>query len=69
MREKPASEMSDAELFAELNRLSKRWDKVRRLLDEAGGAGGSPGEWLSERMGEIEAEMEHREKEKGRANA
>lgn len=57
---KRAREMTDAELLAELNVLGRKWDDLRAALEESGGASGSPGEWIYERMGEIETEQRRR---------
>jgi hypothetical protein len=53
----PAKYLTDEALAKELKRLGKQWDAVR--ADDCGG-GGSPGEWLWERMGEIEHEIARR---------
>ncbi|MGX7708021.1 hypothetical protein [Methylobacterium sp. Gmos1] len=52
--------MSDADLIAEDQNLAREWREMRQSLDECGGASGSPGEWLWERMGELEAELKRR---------
>lgn len=49
-----------AELIAEHRRLGGEWDALRASLDECGGRSGSPGEWLIERMGEIETTLSRR---------
>jgi hypothetical protein len=54
-----ATEMSASEIIAELSRLGDQWDALR--LDEDG-HGGSPGEWMIERMGELETEQTRRKK-------
>lgn len=56
----PARQMSDNELDAELRELFAKWDDLRKDLEESGGMSGSPGEWLVERMDEIEAEKSRR---------
>ena len=55
--EKPAKLMSSTEIIAERVRLNKEWDDYRRDLD---GHQGSPGEWMIERMGELNTEMKRR---------
>ena len=47
----PAKYMKDGAIAAEMKRLHKRWDAVERE------GGGSPGEWMAERMGELEHEQ------------
>lgn len=49
--------MSVDALRKERKRLSDKIDAIRRSLE---GAAGSPGEWIIERLGEIEAELEER---------
>jgi hypothetical protein len=58
---KPARDMTDSDLAAEMTDLGKQWDDMRRALDECGGMSGSPGEWMWERMAEIEAEQKSRQ--------
>ena len=55
-----AATMSDADLAAELVYREKEWDDMRAALDECGGMSGSPGEWLAERMEELEHEQKRR---------
>ena len=50
----PAVNMKDAAIERELTRLRKKWD----TLDREGG--GSPGEWMIERIGELEHEQRQR---------
>jgi hypothetical protein len=50
--------MTDAEIEAELTSLDGQWDALRASDDE--GHGGSPGESLIERMGELETEQKRR---------
>lgn len=50
--------MTDDEIAAELKKLSDDWGKLRAELDE--GHGGSPGEWMVERMGALETEQKRR---------
>ena len=52
------SYVSDSDLENELAKLQKQWDESRSSDDE--GHGGSPGEWMVERMGEIETERKRR---------
>jgi hypothetical protein len=54
---RPVRELSDLELAAELTERGNDWDAVR-ADDE--GHGGSPGEWIIERIDEIEAEIKRR---------
>jgi hypothetical protein len=55
--------MTDAEIATELKSLGKRWDESRSRSDDEG-HGGSPGEWMIERMGELEEEQRRRLKGK-----
>jgi hypothetical protein len=57
---RPATLMSDILLHAELKRLETWFDHVTEQLRNSGGASGSPGEWLVERMDEIETELKRR---------
>ena len=50
----PAKYLKDAAIAAEMKRLHKRWDSIDRE------GGGSPGEWMVERMGELEHEQSRR---------
>lgn len=54
----PARHMKDDAITWELARLAKRWSDLRSGNDELGG--GSPGEWMAERMDELETEQERR---------
>lgn len=56
---KPASQMTDAAIAKELDTLEKEWDEFRSGDDDDYG-GGSPGEWMVERMGELEQEQKRR---------
>ena len=60
MIEKPATEMTTAELHAELTALK---DQLREIFTdpEYEGHGGSPCEWIVERMDELETEIKRRE--------
>ena len=53
--------MTDDEISLELEALGKRWDAFR---EDDEGHGGSPGEWMVERMGELEAEQKRRKRRK-----
>lgn len=57
---KPAYMLSDAQINAEEAWLGREWDEMRDALDESGGPSGSPGEWIWERLGELETEMRRR---------
>lgn len=54
---KPATQMTDEEISSELSEVGKRWDSLR---EDEEGHGGSPGEWMIERMGELETEQARR---------
>lgn len=51
-----AIDMSDDEITNELGELSAKWGDLRKELEECGGHSGSPGEWMVERMDELETE-------------
>jgi hypothetical protein len=53
----PLARMTDDQLAAELKLLGDQWDESHK--DEEG-HGGSPGEWIVERMGELETEQKRR---------
>lgn len=55
---RPARVLSDSEICDELDSLEKKW-KASRSGDEEG-HGGSPGEWMVERMDELETEQRRR---------
>lgn len=55
---KPAAKLTDAEIARELVDLGVKWKEFRDDLDE--GHGGSPGEWMVERMDELETEQKRR---------
>lgn len=59
---KPASQMLDNQIDDELHTLGIKWDAFQADIGE--GYGGSPGEWMVERMGELETEQRRRKKEK-----
>ena len=51
------SEMSNALLYRQLDDLVVKWNKVREGNE---GMGGSPGEWIVERMADLERELDRR---------
>lgn len=55
---RPATALTDDEIARELDDLEARWKTSRRGDDE--GHGGSPGEWIVERMDELETEQKRR---------
>ena len=57
MREKSARRMTDDAIAAELARLGKEFDE---FCDGLEGMSGSPGEWMVERMDELETERRRR---------
>lgn len=56
-REQPARLMTDDQIKAELEKLRIDFCNFREGLD---GMSGSPGEWMTERMGELETERVRR---------
>jgi hypothetical protein len=55
----PARNLDDADLVAELNDVERQWDEY--FTDpEFEGHGGSPGEWMAERMDELRTEIVRR---------
>lgn len=56
---KPAAQMTTPELSAEWRARCAEWDCMMRRRDHDG-HGGSPGEWLWERLGELEQELRRR---------
>ena len=44
-------------IHAELEKLAREWDEFRAECD---GMAGSPGEWMIERMDELETELKRR---------
>lgn len=52
--------MHDLWIAAELERLDRAWIRVGEALAESGGSQGSPGEWIIERMDELETELRRR---------
>jgi hypothetical protein len=57
MRRKPARQMTDDAIAAELTQLGKEFDDFREGLE---GMAGSPGEWMVERMDELNTERRRR---------
>lgn len=58
MKFAPVGRMTLAEIEAELKSLGDEWDEFATSDDE--GHGGSPGEWMIERMGALEQEQKRR---------
>lgn len=58
---KSAAAMTDGEIAAELEALDRQWSELRAALEESGGHSGSPGEWMVERMWELEGEQNRRD--------
>lgn len=56
--ERPIERMTDAEITVELVQLGAKWGASRAGHDE--GHGGSPGEWMVERMGALETAQKRR---------
>lgn len=56
----PARDLTDAELANELARVDELWTELKADLEESGGHGGAPGEWMVERMDEIATEQSRR---------
>lgn len=59
----PASDLTDRELLEEQGRVEKLWDQMHEPDDDGElfeGHGGSPGEWMVERMDEIATEQARR---------
>lgn len=55
-----ASQMTTEEIRKEQDLLSRKWDDLFTKYDNEDGHGGSPGEWLWERLGELEHELKKR---------
>lgn len=55
-----ASEMSDQAIAAEMTVRERQWEEMMAPLEESGGASGSPGEWLTERLDELDTEIQRR---------
>ena len=56
---KPATALTDEEITRELGDLEAKWERFRDSDNE--GHGGSPGEWMYERMLELEGELNKRD--------
>lgn len=52
--------MTTEEIRKEHDLLSRKWDDLFTEYDNEGGHSGSPGEWLWERLGELEQELKKR---------
>lgn len=61
-RHSHASKMSNEEISQELARLTVEWNAFRDGLEVDDGMAGSPGEWMVERMDELETEQRRRMK-------
>jgi hypothetical protein len=61
METRPARQMSNDEIESEIGELIAKWDDLRKDLEESGGMSGSPGEWMVERMDELETERLRRD--------
>lgn len=55
-----ADALTDHELALEITRLEHQWDNLFAALEESGGCSGSPGEWLTERLTELDSERRKR---------
>jgi hypothetical protein len=53
----PTSKMSIKQITDELDALDTQWEEFRAKCD---GMSGSPGEWMIERMDELETELKRR---------
>lgn len=53
-----AAQMTDEQIVAEVQSLCARWDVLRAANSD--GCGGSPGEWMFERLDELETEQKRR---------
>ena len=53
-----AQDLTDTEIATELTVLGARWTAFQQADNE--GHGGSPGEWMVERLGELETEQTRR---------
>lgn len=60
MADKSARLMTDDELSTERKKLETQWDELQKDLEESGGMSGSPGEWIVERLDEINSERTRR---------
>jgi hypothetical protein len=54
------SRMTTEEIWREHNFLSKKWNDLSAKYSSEDGHGGSPGEWIWERLGELEHELKKR---------
>ncbi len=54
---RPASVLTDEQIATELETLEREWDEFRADTE---GHSGSPGEWMVERMNELETEQKRR---------
>lgn len=57
---KKATTLTDAEIKHDLLAFENHFCEFRREVDEDGGMAGSPGEWMYERMSELETEQSRR---------
>jgi hypothetical protein len=57
---RPANTLTDREIATEIDWLNVQLDELFDAMEESGGRSGSPGEWITERLGELEAEVERR---------
>jgi hypothetical protein len=55
----PATHMKTEAIEKELKAVGNKWTALRSSDEEGGG--GSPGEWMWERMGELAHELKRRE--------
>lgn len=53
--------MTAEEIGAEIADLDRRFHEMMMALEEDGGMAGAPGEWMTERIGELETELRRRE--------
>lgn len=60
MKEKPISEMTALELADAIINANREWDELEALLEESGGASGSPFENLGEWLSALESERDRR---------
>lgn len=54
---KPARQLTTKQIRLELDELDDQWKQFRKDLE---GMSGSPGEWMVERMDELETELKRR---------
>ena len=55
-----AKDMTLQDINAELFSLEAKLQELYAALEESGGHGGSPGEWIYERIDELETELDRR---------